>query len=226
MTTPARARIVVVDDHVLFADSLKLALSLEGHDALIVVPDDFGSVAALLTRVQRLRPRVVLLDLDLGSLGDGRRLIEPLARAGVQVVVVTGSDDRARWGECLALGARQVLSKSGPLSAILGTLRALGRGEAVLTANERQDLIALARAQSEERAATRALLETLSPRESVVLGRLMRGETVREIATALVVSEATVRTQVKAILAKLQVSSQIAAVGLANRMDWQPPAET
>jgi two-component system, NarL family, nitrate/nitrite response regulator NarL len=56
-----------------------------------------------------------------------------------------------------------------------------------------------------------------------VLGHLMRGQTVHEIATTSFVSEATVRTQVKAILAKLEVSSQIAAVGLAHQIGWHSP---
>ncbi|WP_240044500.1 response regulator transcription factor [Nocardioides albidus] len=224
MTGAGRTRVLVVDDHVLFADSLTLALSLESHDALTVAPGDFGSVAALLSRIHRFRPGIVLLDLDLGSLGDGRRLIEPLTRSGVQVVVVTGSTDRGRWGECLDLGARQVLSKSGPLSSILATIRAIGRGSPVISAEERRELIALAREQSRERLAARERLERLSRREAVVLGRLLRGETVRQVADALVVSEGTVRSQVKAILAKLEVSSQIAAVGLANRVGWRPPA--
>ena len=51
----------------------------------------------------------------------------------------------------------------------------------------------------------------------------MKGQTVREIATECVVAEATVRTQVKSILAKLEVTSQLAAVGLAHRVGWQPP---
>ena len=51
----------------------------------------------------------------------------------------------------------------------------------------------------------------------------MLGRTVHEIAVIGVVSEATVRTQVKSILAKLQVTSQIAAVGLAHRLGWRSP---
>ena len=60
-------------------------------------------------------------------------------------------------------------------------------------------------------------------RESEVLGHLMKGRAVREIAGLSVVSEATVRTQVKSILAKLEVSSQLAAVGLAHEIGWQAP---
>ena len=51
----------------------------------------------------------------------------------------------------------------------------------------------------------------------------MRGRAVREIAGLSVVSEATVRTQVKSILAKLEVSSQLAAVGMAHEIGWQAP---
>ena len=56
-----------------------------------------------------------------------------------------------------------------------------------------------------------------------VLGALMRGAPVREIARTSVVSEATVRTQVKSILAKLEMSSQLAAVGAAYKVGWHPP---
>jgi two-component system, NarL family, nitrate/nitrite response regulator NarL len=57
-----------------------------------------------------------------------------------------------------------------------------------------------------------------------VLGHLMEGHTVHDIAALSVVSEATVRTQVKSILAKLEVSSQIAAVGMAHHVGWRQPA--
>jgi DNA-binding NarL/FixJ family response regulator len=224
MTRPARGtRVVLVEDHVLFSESLELALDLEGHDASSVSPAAFASAQALLSRVLRLRPQLVLLDLDLGALGDGRLLIAPLVEAGAQVVVVTAATDRSRWGECLALGARRVLPKSGSLNEILATIRRIDQGLPVLAPGERDALIALARQHSRERADARERLERLTPREVEVLGRLMLGETVREIAAHFVVSEATVRTQVKSILAKLAVSSQIAAVGLANRAEWQPP---
>nr|WP_277602133.1 LuxR C-terminal-related transcriptional regulator [Nocardioides sp. KC13] len=68
---------------------------------------------------------------------------------------------------------------------------------------------------------TRRRLAQLSRRESQVLEHLMDGLTVGEIAKLRVVSEATVRTQVKSILAKLGVSSQIAAVSLAHKAEWR-----
>ena len=89
-------------------------------------------------------------------------------------MVVTSTTDRARWGECLARGARKVLSKSAPLGEIRATIRALALGQPVLDPQERTALIKLARDEDEERLSIRAQLEELSPRESAVLGRLIR----------------------------------------------------
>ena len=226
MTTPpthARLRIVLVEDHATFAESLELALGLDGHETHTISPDGAASLQALAARVQQLDPDLVLLDLDLGSLGNGARLITPLVQAHAQVVVLTSTTDRARWGECLALGARHVLSKSAPLGEIRSTIHAIDVDAPTMDRRERNALIALAHQEHTDRLVIRARLEELSPRESAVLGRLIQGETVREIAASSFVAEATIRTQVKAILAKLHVSSQIAAVGLANRADWKPP---
>lgn len=130
--------------------------------------------------------------------GSGR-LIAPLTEAGAHVVVVTGSSDRPLWGKCLRLGARSVLTKTKPL-------------------------IRLWESHSQERRQMIERLRLLTMREQEVLAHLMQGHLVREIATIGVVSEATVRTQVKSILAKLEVSSQLAAVGAANNVAWRPPS--
>lgn len=212
-------RVVIVEDHTLFAESLDIALTFEGHDVNRVAPGTPGltSLPAILAAALHRRPRVALLDLALGSPGSGVPLVEPLHHAGVSVVVVTGCADRVVWGECLRAGASTVLSKSEPLNAILATIRHLGEGRAVMSRAARDELMnAWAQDRSELRDLRRQLA-TLTPRERQVLGHLMRGRSVREIATASVVSEATVRTQVKSILAKLHVSSQLAAVSMAHR---------
>jgi len=221
----AQLRILIVEDHVLFAESLELVLSVEGYDVRrIPVPDHANAPGTLLSSLVRLRPRIVLLDLDLGRFGDGVRLIEPLAKSGVNVVVVTGSNDRARWGEAIRYGARTVLSKGQPLSSVLSTARRINEGKPVMTYEERESLLRAWHQQRSEFADAMSRLSLLTARESQVLGRLMQGCTVHDIATRSVVSEATVRTQVKSILAKLKVSSQLAAVGIAHEVGWRPPA--
>ena len=68
----AQLRILIVEDHMLFAESLELVLSVEGYDVRrIPVPDNSGSPGTMLSSLVRLRPRIVLLDLDLGRFGDG-----------------------------------------------------------------------------------------------------------------------------------------------------------
>ena len=191
--------------------------------AVIHIPQKEQSPGALIATVLRQRPRVALLDLDLGHFGDGEKLIAPLSRAGVNVVVVTASVDRARWGEAVRYGARKVLSKARPLNDILATVRRINQGLQVMPREEREELL---RAWSNERShlvERQTRLEQLTVREREVLAHLMKGQTVREIAASGVVSEATVRTQVKAILSKLDVTSQIAAVGLAHQVGWRPP---
>jgi two-component system, NarL family, nitrate/nitrite response regulator NarL len=173
--------------------------------------------------VIRQQPRIALLDLDLGCFGDGEKLIAPMAAAGINVVVVTASVDRARWGEAVRYGARKVLTKARPLNDILGTVRRLNQGLQVMTTEEREELLQAWQKERSHLADLRTRLEQLTLREREVLAHMMKGRTVREIATAGVVSEATVRTQVKSILAKLEVSSQLAAVGMAHYVGWRPP---
>ena len=231
LNPPARrsdVRVLIVEDHTLFAESLELALSMEGYDVRrppSALSD--GSQAALLAAVIKLRPRVVLLDLDLGRLGDGVRLIAPLAGTGAIVAVVTASADRGRWGECLRYGARTVMSKAQPLNEILATVRRLNEGLPVMDRAERDSLMQEWHRSRGKQQEARARLHRLTAREREVLSALYEGKSVRDIARLSVVSEATVRTQVKSILAKLEVSSQLAAVGVAHSVNWRPlPKET
>lgn len=225
MPGPGRVnRVVVVDDHVLFAEALDVALRIEGYDVDRVDLDDRGmSSGQLLTRILRLRPGIVLLDLELGRGGDTTDLVQPLTQAGVAVVIVTASTDRIRWGECLRYGAKAVLPKSTPLGTITETLRMISDGRPLQGRQEREFLVAEFHREKARRHETRARLDRLSSREREVLGHLMAGRPVREIAHRSYVSEATVRTQVKSILAKLEVTSQLAAVGAAHETGWRPP---
>jgi two-component system nitrate/nitrite response regulator NarL len=220
--TRADHRVLIIDDHVLFAESLELALSLEGYDVRrLELPDEGGSMATLRSLALRANPRTVILDLDLGRFGDGVNLISPLAHAHVNVVVVTASQELGRWGECMRLGARKVLTKSGALQQALSTVRRLHQGLPVTTREELESLLDAWSHQSRIDDDIRRRLDRLTPRERQVLEALIEGRTVRAISQDSVVSEATVRTQVKSILNKLEVSSQLAAVGMANQIGWR-----
>lgn len=219
--TRPSTRVLIIEDHTLFAESLELALSLEGYDVRrLALPEIGGSMATLRSTALRSNARIVLLDLDLGRFGDGMNLISPLARSGANVVVVTASTDHGRWGACVRQGARKILSKGRPLQETLSTVRRLHQGLPVMTSDELERLLDAWRSDRMVTDDMRRRLELLTPREKQVLGALIEGHNVREIARIGVVSEATVRTQVKSILGKLEVSSQLAAVGLAHHVGW------
>ncbi len=221
---PAEKRVVIVEDHKLFAEAMDVALSFAGYDVhRVQVAPDPTAPGALVFAVNRQQPAVVLLDLDLGGFGDGGRVIEPITRSGAQVVVVTGSEDRARWGDAIRAGARKVLSKTESLHDIIATVRRVTTGLPVMDRQERDELVSESARRREELHGLKERLELLTVRESAVLGHLMKGRPVRQIAGISAVSEATVRTQVKSILSKLEVSSQLAAVGLAHEIGWRAP---
>jgi two-component system nitrate/nitrite response regulator NarL len=221
----APTRVTVVDDHSLFAESMAIALRAQGYVACCVVP---GVGLARSTQLEQsviaTRPDIVLLDLDLGAAGSGIRIANVLSGGGISVVVVTGDADPSRRGEALSNGAAAVLSKSGPLAETLAAIARVSNGLAAISRDERQHLLSAWRATSEAEGELRGRFDQLTAREAEVLAELMTGKQVGEIARLRFVSESTVRTQVKAVLAKLQVGSQLTAVGLAHQVHWRPPA--
>lgn len=210
-------RVLLVEDHELLAGTLALALrqqGLEVHAAAGPSPE------AVVDLTRRLSPVLVLLDLELGPLGSGLDLIRPLIGAGGRVVMVTGVTDRARLGACIEAGATGVVGKAAGFETLVGTVSRAAQGLPLLDENERQSLLAEARQRREDDGRQLAPFSSLSPREQAVLARLVAGETAETIADRSYVSLATVRTQIRAILLKLGVNSQIAAVALAREADW------
>lgn len=218
------ATILIIDDHAMFAETMQLALLRRGYDALVLsLPEEGRSMATLRAAALSSQPHIVLLDLDLGPFGDGIELIAPLAQTGANVVVVTASTDQGRWGACARLGAKKILSKNQPLRNTLSIVRRLHQGLPVMSRKEFERLLGALRDERMFTDDARRRLELLTPRERQVLGSLIKGLHVHEIARTDVVSEATVRTQVKSIRGKLEVTSQLEAVGLANSVGWHAP---
>lgn len=220
MTLPQPTTVAVVDDHYLFGSVLAAALRAEGY---IVVQPTLTTIEDLRDRLISARPTVALLDRDLGPVGSGESLISPLASAGCAVVVVSGSLDEPTIGRCLVLGAVGCRSKTEPYQAVLQALLSAVRGEPLVGPVERERLISAWRHAQAATTAIDAAFARLSAREADVLGQLMDGRPVRSIADDACVSEGTVRTQVRAILQKLDVNSQLEAVALAIRVGWRPP---
>jgi len=213
-----RRRVLIVDDQRLLVDSLSLALRLEGLEPVVSSAAD---VSGLLENVRADPPALVLLDLDLGGvLGDGTDLVAPFVAAGTRVLVLTGTTDELWKAAALDQGACAAIDKGIPFDDLLGLVLSAARGETVMDPDERRRLIH--RLQSHRLARERDLapFESLTPREQQVLRALSRGHTVTHIARTWVVSESTVRSQVHAVLRKLDVRSQLEAVAAATRVGW------
>lgn len=210
--------VVVVDDHRLLGESLSVAL--EAHGLRTALPE-LGVRDALVAHVVALRPRLVLLDLDLGGdVGDGGTLVRPWVEAGLRVLLVTASDDVEQIARAVELGAVGAVAKSRPFRELLDTVVTAARGVEVLTPFARLALVDEARRRRTEREEALAPFSSLTAREQQVLLNLTEGRTVTAIARRSVVSEATVRSQVRAILTKLGVRSQLEAVVAAQRSGW------
>ena len=162
----------------------------------------------------------MVLDLDLGQLGDSVHLIPHLVAAGHRVLILTGSEDRLRIAAALEQGAIGYQRKDPGFDALLVRVSAALDARAPLDAEHRVELLdelVRARASSTARLAP---FNRLTVREREVLRELADGRSVMAIATDWVVSEATVRSHVRSILGKLGVPSQLAAVAAARQARW------
>jgi DNA-binding NarL/FixJ family response regulator len=221
MTSATGARrIAIVEDHTLLAETVGLVLGAEGFDVTVA---DLTDRDALLKSAAPDRDTLVLLDLDLGpDIGDGTDLVPELAAAGAAVLVVTGVRDRMRLAATLDAGAIGFLAKDQPFDVLLATTKRAAAGEPVIEQNERLQLLVELRRHRTDRRQQFAPFEALTKREREVLTELTRGKSVERIAQEWVVSPATVRTQVRGVLTKLEVNSQLAAVAKARDAGWSP----
>ncbi len=210
-------RVAIVDDHRFLAQTLALALQDADFDAVLVDPADDVRV-----RVAQWSAAVVLLDLNLEGETSGHDLIPPLSRDRA-VVVLTAETDEARWGECLLSGAVGVLPKSSPLEDVVAAVTAAARGEPVVTDVQRTSWLRAADQARTRREHDLAPFRRLTPREEEVLAALLDGEPAGAIAERETVSEATVRSHIRSVLAKLGVGSQLQAVARARRAGWSRP---
>ncbi len=214
-------RVGIVDDHALVSETLAVVLNEQGFEAYGLRPHRLEEVIPFVTEHDL---NVVLLDLNFGELGTSLPVIPELTALGCQVVTLTGETSRAQWGECIEAGAACVVSKAVSFNELLQRVTVL-LDDVVEKANaERYELLEALRAHREQERRRLAPFEHLTVREHEVLAALIDGMSAEQIAAAMFVSMATVRTHIRAILQKLGVSSQLAAVALATRSGWRPEA--
>ncbi len=198
-------RTLIVDDHPLTRDALSGLLGQNGFDIV-------GLAAGGLEAIElagKLQPEVVLLDLSMPDV-DGLTALPRIREAApdAEIVVLTASEDEANLLAAIRAGAAGYLLKSEPPERIVAFLHGVARGEAALSGTLAKRLLDEVRDGSRRSDVPAELAHVLSARELEVLLLLDRHLGTDEIAARLFISEHTVRSHVKNLLAKLGVSSR------------------
>ena len=218
-TEPGVVRsVAIVDDHVMLAETLAEVLERYGVSARAIAATTRESI---LNSIAADRPDVVILDLHLGGeIGKSTSFLPDIVAMGIPVLVVTADAGRLVVAECLEAGASGVLYKGMPAGALLEGLSQPAAGNQMVSEAERQELIASLREDRSRRRRRLASFDDLTVREAEVLVMICEGLSAAEIADESYVSVATVRTQIRSILMKLGVRSQLAAAAKARQSGW------
>jgi DNA-binding NarL/FixJ family response regulator len=202
-------RIVLVDDHPLFARGLELLLPevSDGRATVVATTQDASAAASL---VLRTMPDLVLVDLHMPPPG-GVRAIAAIRRTTprVRIVAMSGHDDPGPALEALRAGAEGFLPKSSSAEDLLRPLLAILDGWAVLPSELLGALLAPVRG-------TRPTTADLDEAERGLLQLIASGATTTEIAEKMHVSERTVKRLTATLLRKLRVTSRTEAAALAG----------
>jgi DNA-binding NarL/FixJ family response regulator len=239
----ARIRVLVVDDHRIFAESLAAALAAEPD----VDVSAAGSGPAALRALERAAAEgrgydVLLVDAELGALPTGGAHAAPVSgpeeagvvdgislvagvrsnRPAVRSVVLAEKDDPRAAARALQAGASGWVAKDCSLQRLLAVMRGVLRDETHLPPALLTGVLRELTAVRKHRSESERLVESLTPREREVLRCMVAGLGRKAVAERLFLSPHTVRTHMQNVLGKLGVHSTLAAVALARRAGVGP----
>jgi DNA-binding NarL/FixJ family response regulator len=201
-------RILIVDDHVLFAEMLQSALEAQGIEVLGIATD--GKQASRMAR--SLRPDLVLMDVglpDMGGLEAGRAILAESPET--KLVAVTGLNDPGVVREAIRDGFQGYIIKDASIAELVGSVMAVSRNQTVIPQHAAQTLAGMPANATD----AVGLARQLTSRERQVLALLVEGEGSQQLAERLFLSRNTIRTHVQNICSKLQVHSRLEAVAFA-----------
>lgn len=215
--------LIVDDDHLMRAGLVELLT----NDPMIQIAGQAATGREAIEQVRRLAPQVVLMDVRMPDL-DGIAATRELARtapAAKVLILTTFEQDDYIFG-ALRAGASGFLLKRARPEELIAAVHTIAAGDSLLSPSVTRRVIDRLAQQPTPELIDRAKLDQLTPREQEVLALIARGLSNREIATALVVEETTVRTHVKRILMKLYLRDRVQAVIFAyeNGMNHPQPA--
>ncbi|MEA2144688.1 MAG: hypothetical protein QOG59_275 [Solirubrobacteraceae bacterium] len=215
-----RLRVVIADDQPMMRAGFKAVLEAAGDIEVVAEASD-GEQAVL--AANEYAPDVVLMDIRMPVM-DGIEATRRLPRQRVLILTTFGLDQYII--EALRAGASGFLLKDAPVHDVVAAVRAVAAGDAVLSAAvTRQLLDQVARRLPAPVSRRSDDLDLLTEREHEVLRMLANGLSNAEIASALVVSEATVKSHVSHLLAKLGLRDRVQAVIYAYETRLIAPAD-
>ncbi|MFI5644119.1 response regulator [Kitasatospora sp. NPDC051705] len=212
MSDETTIRLLLVDDHPVVRDGLRgMFTAAPGFE----VVGEAGDGAEALVLVAALRPDVVLMDLRMPRM-DGVTAIREMAERGLpgRVLVLTTYDTDADVLPAVRAGATGYLLKDAAREDLFHAVREAARGASVIAPTVAAKLLGQVRAPVQE---------ALSPRELEVLELVAAGSTNREAAARLFISEATVKTHLIHVYAKLDVKDRASAVAAAYNLGLLTP---
>jgi DNA-binding NarL/FixJ family response regulator len=199
-------RLLLVDDHPVVRRGLRGYLELEPD---LTVVGEAGDGEEALKAIEETRPDVVLLDLKMPGL-DGQGVLDRLGTADdrPRVLVLTSATDAERVPAAISAGAAGFVYKDIDPDALASAIRTVHTGQMLLAPVAMRGLMNGSTAQP---------APSLTPRESQVLGLIAKGQTNRQIARALGVSEKTVKTHVTNLLRRIDAADRTQAALWAVR---------
>ncbi len=207
MTAPIR--VLVADDHQLVRTGFRIILEIEDDIEVVGEAPDGARAVELVARV---RPDVVLMDVEMPGM-DGLEATRRIAAAGGPPVVILTTFDRDDYlFAALQAGASGFMLKNSTPEALADAVRVVARGDALLAPEITRRVIAAFARPGSGRTVRDERLADLTPREREVLVLLAAGATNAEIATQLHLGETTVKTHVSRVLMKLGLRDRTQAV--------------
>jgi DNA-binding NarL/FixJ family response regulator len=216
-------RVLIADDQSLVREGFRTMLELEDD---IEVLGEAADGAQVLELARQLHPDVVLMDVRMPNL-DGIEATRRLARQanGPRVLVLTTFDrDEYLYGAMKA-GASGFLLKDVRRSQLVGAIRTVAGGDALVDPTITRRLIERY-CQMPSQDGTPSAVSELTPRELEVLKLVARGLSNSEIASAMTLSEATVKTHMARILSKLELRDRVQAVVMAYESGLVKPGQS
>jgi len=208
-------RVLIADDHPLFREALKFAVSQVLPNAVL---DEAESVASLFVALEKNADLdLLLLDLNMPGAQGFSALIQTRAHyPTVPVIVISAREDRSVIYRTLAHGAAGFVPKSSSSQLLVAALKSVLRGE-IWMPSQYGGIDAVTRLEGDEADAA-SRLATLTPQQFRVLSMVSAGLLNKQIGTELNISEATVKAHMTAIMQKLGVGNRTQAVLCAQRL--------